>query len=150
MFAPRPEVVANELFRVARSGGVVAMANWTADGFSGRSAALIASFAPPSPLELPKPTAWGEPDVVERRLAGLASSLELERRAATFRFPSVEAARAFFRANTGGEVILQRMAPDAFAAFDEEMTRLTRELARPEGGGIVIDNAYLRVVARKG
>ncbi len=149
MFAPRPEVVANELFRVARTGGIVAMANWTADGFSGRSAALIASFAPPSPFELPTPTAWGEPGVVERRFAGLVSSLALERSAATFRFPSVESARAFFRANTGGEVILRRMAPDAFAAFDEEMLRLTHEFARPQEGGIVIENAYLRVVARK-
>jgi len=29
MFAPRPEFVAAELLRVCRSGGAIAMANWT-------------------------------------------------------------------------------------------------------------------------
>jgi ubiquinone/menaquinone biosynthesis C-methylase UbiE len=33
MFAPRPEQVASELFRVCRPGGTIAMANWIADGF---------------------------------------------------------------------------------------------------------------------
>ncbi|MFB3739478.1 MAG: class I SAM-dependent methyltransferase, partial [Candidatus Velamenicoccus archaeovorus] len=38
MFAPRPDVAAAELFRVAKGGGLVAMANWTPEGYSGRSA----------------------------------------------------------------------------------------------------------------
>ena len=33
MFAPRPEVVAKELLRVCRRGGIIAMANWTPEGF---------------------------------------------------------------------------------------------------------------------
>ena len=35
MFAPRPEVVASELLRVCRPGGMIAMANWTPRGFVG-------------------------------------------------------------------------------------------------------------------
>ena len=37
MFAPRPGIVAGELFRVTRPGGLVAMANWTLAGFCGGS-----------------------------------------------------------------------------------------------------------------
>jgi hypothetical protein len=33
MFAPRPEVVAAELFRILRSGGILGMANWTPTSF---------------------------------------------------------------------------------------------------------------------
>lgn len=33
MFAPRPEVVVSELLRVTRPGGLVALANWTPEGF---------------------------------------------------------------------------------------------------------------------
>ena len=33
MFAPRPEVVAAELFRILRSGGILGMANWTPKSF---------------------------------------------------------------------------------------------------------------------
>src|ERR1700752_5414674 len=36
MFAPRPELVAAELKRVCRPGGLIAMANWTPTGFFGR------------------------------------------------------------------------------------------------------------------
>lgn len=35
MLAPRPDVVASELCRVCRSGGEIAMANWTPTGFIG-------------------------------------------------------------------------------------------------------------------
>ena len=35
MFAPRPEVVADELVRVCRHGGRIALANWTPSGFVG-------------------------------------------------------------------------------------------------------------------
>ena len=37
MFAPRPEVVAAELRRVTRPGGLVALANWTPGGFIGKN-----------------------------------------------------------------------------------------------------------------
>ncbi|HMJ08805.1 MAG TPA: class I SAM-dependent methyltransferase, partial [Pyrinomonadaceae bacterium] len=36
MFAPRPDVTADELKRVCRSGGTIAMANWTPTGFVGQ------------------------------------------------------------------------------------------------------------------
>ena len=36
MFAPRPELVAAELKRVTRPGGLIAMANWTPGGLLGR------------------------------------------------------------------------------------------------------------------
>jgi len=54
------------------------MANGTPDGYSGRSAALIASFGPPDPLDIPPPMSWGEPGEVERRFAALASSIKYE------------------------------------------------------------------------
>ena len=36
MFAPRPDLVAAELTRVCRPGGMIAMANWTPGGFVGQ------------------------------------------------------------------------------------------------------------------
>ena len=36
MFAPRPDVVASELIRVCRPGGLIAMGNWTPAGFVGQ------------------------------------------------------------------------------------------------------------------
>src|SRR6266545_4490125 len=36
MFAPRPELVASEMSRVCRTGGTIAMVNWTQQGFIGQ------------------------------------------------------------------------------------------------------------------
>ncbi|MGZ4148979.1 MAG: class I SAM-dependent methyltransferase [Actinomycetota bacterium] len=150
MFAPRPDVVAAELFRVARPGGIVAMANWTTEGFSGRTSALLTSFGPPAPTGLPSPMAWGDPGEVGRRFAGLTSSVRTEPRATTFRFASVEDAVVFFEANTGGYVILRTMLPpETYAAFREGLEDLVRAFAVGEDGGIRLDNAYLAVFACK-
>src|SRR5439155_16055583 len=58
MFAPRPERVADELMRVCRPGGLIAMANWTPEGFVGKSFQVIAAMVPP-PAGLPAPALWG-------------------------------------------------------------------------------------------
>ncbi len=48
------------------------------------------------------------------------------------------------------EVILRSMLPpERLVEFEREAELLAREMARPEGDGIVIPNAYLRVLARK-
>jgi SAM-dependent methyltransferase len=58
MFAPRPEVVAREIFRVVRPGGTVGMVNYTPAGFIGRWFELAASYAPQLPVHLPSPLDW--------------------------------------------------------------------------------------------
>jgi ubiquinone/menaquinone biosynthesis C-methylase UbiE len=49
MFAPRPDVVASELKRVCRPGGLIAMANWTPEGFVGQMFQVTARHATPRP-----------------------------------------------------------------------------------------------------
>jgi SAM-dependent methyltransferase len=48
MFAPRPEVMAAEMFRVVRPGGTVGLAAWTPTGFQGRVFALGMKYVPPA------------------------------------------------------------------------------------------------------
>ena len=47
MFAPRPELVAAELTRVCRPGGIVAMANWTPGGFIGQCSRSLPGISRP-------------------------------------------------------------------------------------------------------
>jgi len=56
MFAPRPELVAAELSRVCRPGGMIAMANWTPAGFIGQMFKIIARHIAPSGM--PSPALW--------------------------------------------------------------------------------------------
>ncbi len=75
------------------------MANWAADGFSCRSAAQIGSVGPPAPIRLLRPTGRGDPEVVEARFAGLASSIVCERLAQGSGSPSVKAVTDFVPSN---------------------------------------------------
>ena len=97
MFAPRPERVVAELIRVCRPGGLIAMANWTPEGFVGKSFQITAEMAPP-PKGLPSPTLWGNEQVVCQRFANGTSKLSLTRHKAVFEFPfSPKEVVGFFR-----------------------------------------------------
>ena len=149
-FAPQPELVAAAMFRVLRPGGLTAMANWTAEGFSGRLTALTTTYAPPSPLKLPSPMEWGDPGQVRRRLEPFAASVETERRRARFTFASVEVAQQFFEQTNPALLVLSRMLPQA--RYDELVTAarsLVGQFSEPAEGGVLLENEYLTVLARK-
>jgi len=150
MFAPRPARVVEELFRVTKPGGTVAMANWAPDGFSGRLSELIAGAAPPFPVALPSPMRWGDADEVRARFADRTADVDCERRAARFAFGSIEEAFGFFASYTGGIVALRATAtPQRFEAFTDAMRALVADSCEPREGKVVLDNAYLAVRARK-
>jgi len=48
MFAPRPDLVAQELLRVCSPGGTLAMVNWTPQGFIGQMFSAVSKFIAPS------------------------------------------------------------------------------------------------------
>src|SRR5438309_11089023 len=86
MFAPRPERVTAELIRVCRPGGLIAMANWTPEGFVGKSFQVIAEMVPP-PAGLPDQPIWGSEQAVRHRFAKGISKLSLSRHKAVFDYP---------------------------------------------------------------
>jgi SAM-dependent methyltransferase len=85
MFAPRPQLVAQELLRVCVPGGTIAMANWTLQGFVGQMFKTIAKFIAPSGM--PSPVLWGDEPTVRERLAHGLSDLSLARRQYLFSYP---------------------------------------------------------------
>ncbi|HWF48237.1 MAG TPA: class I SAM-dependent methyltransferase [Bryobacteraceae bacterium] len=97
MFAPRPEKTAAELIRVCRPGGLIAMANWTPQGFVGKTFQLTAKIAPPPPGVVPS-VLWGDEATVKQRFSQGISKLTLTRHAVTFEYPfSPKEVVAFFR-----------------------------------------------------
>jgi SAM-dependent methyltransferase len=152
MFAPRPERVAAELFRVTKPGGVVAMANYSDVGFLARLSALLVEFssAPPGGLDLPSPFAWGDPDVLRSRFNGLASPIDLEPRTVTFVFASPEEGWEFWERTNPPLMALNRMLPpERYKEVVDRGRRLVREANAANDGRLVLDSKYLQVVARK-
>jgi len=152
MFAPRPERVAMELFRVVKPGGVVAMANYAKPGFLGSFTDLLTKFsmAPPGGLELPSPFHWGDPNEVRRRFGVKTSSLQLVRRSVTFSFPSPEDGWIAWERTNPPLIALKSMLPaDRYQEMVEQGKRLMREMNAAGDGRLVLDSEYLQVVAHK-
>jgi hypothetical protein len=85
MFAPRPDLVARELLRVCRPGGIIAMANWTKTGFIGQTFAVYGRFiAPPG---MPAPVLWGDEPTVRERFGTDVSDLRMTRVMYRFDYP---------------------------------------------------------------
>jgi SAM-dependent methyltransferase len=150
MFAPRPELVAEEMFRVVRPTGVVAMANYGTAGYLGRLSDLIATFSSGSPSALPSPFLWGDADEVRRRFTGRASALELEPRTLTFRFDSLDAWREeFANVNPPLMALKQLLPPPAFEGLLAQAVALVDELNQADDSTVVLESSYLVVLARK-
>ncbi|HWH45224.1 MAG TPA: methyltransferase domain-containing protein [Thermoleophilaceae bacterium] len=62
MFAPQHQAVADEMARVCRPGGTVAMLNWTPEGMIGALFRTMGPFAPPPPPGAQPPPLWGGED----------------------------------------------------------------------------------------
>jgi SAM-dependent methyltransferase len=149
MFAPRPDLVATELTRVCRPGGIIAMANWTPDGFIGQMFKAISKHIAPSGM--PAPVLWGEESVVRKRLSEGIADLKFATRIYHFDYPfSPSAVVDFYRTNYGP-------VSRAFASLDASgQQKLQNELVdlwsrnnKALDGSTKVDAEYLEVIARR-
>lgn len=149
MFAPRPERVAAEMFRVCRPGGLVAMANYNWDGFLGEMVKLLADYSTPLPFELPSPFEWGDPAVVDRRLGGFASHLETQPDTLAMHFGGVNEGLDFWeRTNPPTIALRATVPPERYAEFVRDARDLMTRLNVATDGSLTLDSSYLRVLAR--
>jgi ubiquinone/menaquinone biosynthesis C-methylase UbiE len=148
MFAPRPELVAVELKRVTRPGGLIAMANWTPGGFIGQMFKLTSTHVPP-PAGMTSPVLWGVEEKVRERLSEGISKVETQLQTITWRFPfSPAEVVEHFRLYYGP-------AQKAFGALDEDkQTALRKDLEqlwgannRTTDGTTLVEAEYLEVKA---
>jgi SAM-dependent methyltransferase len=148
MFAGRPERAAAELLRVTRSGGRIAMANWTPTGFIGDMLKTTVRYVP-APAGIPSPLQWGTEDQVQARLGAGSASLTLTRRLITFEYPfGPEEVVNQFRLWYGPTL-------RAFAALDEptrdslrrDLEALWADHNRADDGTTRVQSEYLEVIA---
>ena len=147
MFAPRPERVAAELFRVVRPGGVVGMANWRAEGFQAGFFDILRRYRPPEPEGVPQSALWGDEAVVRERFGPHAADLRVEPAAVKWRFESLQAMAEFFQSSMPRPPV--QLSDERRAALAGEMFELVQRHNRAPDGSVDIDAAYSVVVARK-
>jgi len=148
MFAPRPDVTASELKRVCCPGGLIAMANWTPDAFTGLMFKTGAKHVPPPP-GMPSPILWGKEDVVAERFAEGISDLKTDRRKITFTYPFgpaevVEHFRKYFGPT---QKSFESLDTDGQAALRKDLEDLWTEYNQATDGNTLVESEYLEVRA---
>ena len=151
MFAPRPEVVASELKRVCRPGGMVAMGNWTPEGFVGQMFMITARHAPPPPGMQP-PSLWGVGKVVVERLGAgerKIARFETTKQELLFDYPfSPTDTVEFFRKYFGPtQTTFARLDPSAQKALADELAQHWAKNNLGDANHTIIKAEYLEVHA---
>jgi len=150
MFAPQPGLVAMEMFRVAKPGGIVAMANYSPRGYLGRLSEIMYSLSAHPAFELPSPFLWGDEDELRRRFAGFTSSIEVEHRTLYFESPTVQSFLEFWDETNPPQAAMKRvMPPDTYQNALSLSAQLVAELNESHDGRLKLSSPYILVVARK-
>src|SRR5580700_4148372 len=129
MFAPRPEVAVAEMRHVLKPTGRVAFATWPPEPLAGRMLSLIGRNSPPPPPGVAPPPLWGNPAVINERLAGAFGEPFFER--GTMVYPALSLAhyRRFIEASIGpmrNVVEALADAPDRLARVRADFEALVR------------------------
>jgi ubiquinone/menaquinone biosynthesis C-methylase UbiE len=148
IFAPRPEVMIRELFRVVRPGNTVGLTAWGDYGLQADMFTVFEEYRPPS--DLPPPAEWGDPAIAEERLAPYANRVQTQKNTLQWDFPSWDEAWRTL-ANNGPLVALKQMIGDD--EFESARGRVEEVVKRwnggPLDGPISLPADYLQIVARK-
>jgi SAM-dependent methyltransferase len=137
MFAPFHQPVADELVRVTRPGGTVALANWTPEGFIGQMFSVMKPYAPPPPAGASPGPLWGKEEHVRGLFGERLTGLSTQRQALDVNvFGTAEDFRDYFKRHYGPTIAVYRnVADDAerTAALDTELVELARRHGADNG-----------------
>ena len=149
MFAPDHARTAAEMLRVTRSGGTIALASWTPEGFIGQLFRTVAAHVPP-PAGVQSPLLWGTEAHLRELFGGGITSLEVTERTFTFRFRSPEDFVDFFRTRYGPtlKAFAALADDDARAALARDLVELVIRFDRLDGDAVAIPSGYTEAIAR--
>jgi SAM-dependent methyltransferase len=148
MFAPHHQAAADELVRVCRPGGRIALISWTPTGFIGQLFAAMKPFVAPPPPGAQPPPLWGDiahvRELLGERVIDLHASQQLLRAAG---MADPVGFRDYFKKNYGPTIAAYRGLEDdpaRTAELDQALTDLVERFRAPDG---TVDWEYLLVVA---
>lgn len=147
MFAPDHQRTADEVLRVARPGGTVALASWTPGGFIGQMFRVITSHVP-APAGVASPLLWGTEEHLAELFGTAVDTIESQERECVFRFTTAEEFVTFFRRWYGPTLkAFEALDARGQAALGADLVELADRFDRNrDGGSISIPSTYLETV----
>ena len=124
------------------------MANWTPEGFVGKTFRATAQLVPPPP-GVPPPVLWGDEQVVRQRFGNAVASLSATKRLAHFQYPfAPEKVVDFFREYFGPtKMAFSRLDADGQKRLAAVLQSLWREHNQATDGTTEVEAEYLEVKA---
>ena len=148
MFAPHHQAAADELVRVCRPGGRIALIAWTPGGLIGQLFATMKPYVAPPPPGAQSPPMWGDIQHVRELLGDRVTDIRASRQmleAEVLADPVVF--RDYFKTKYGPTIAAYRGLadqPDRAAQLDQDLLDLVERSRSPEGR---VEWEYLLVVA---
>ena len=150
-FAPRHEVVAEELARDCRPGGTIGLVNWTPEGQVGELLRTVGGYLPAPPAFASPPPWWGIEQHVLDLFAGLAVQFEFTRGLNPWRFDSPEHYVVFMETHYG-PVLKARERLTGEGRWEEcrgEILALVKRRNEANDGSLLMHAEYLVAAGRK-
>lgn len=149
MFAADPSIAVAELLRVVRPSGVLALAAWTPDGYTGRLFAALDRAFPEGRLHAAT-LAWGTEEAVRRQFVGNAELILSRRQRAIVRGDSLDGyARNFLRLFPPGARALASLDATGQERLTAEVIAIARDVNRSGDATVLLPSEYLEVVLRR-
>jgi SAM-dependent methyltransferase len=150
-FAPRHQVVADELARVVRPGGRIGLVNWTPEGLIGQLFKVMGAYMPAPPEYASSPPLWGNEEHVRGLFADTGIELEFARGHNPWRFDSPEHWVVFMETHYGPTLkARERLTAEGRWEECRDEIRALAERHNEAGDGSLLMNAeYLVALGSK-
>ncbi|MEV6415317.1 methyltransferase domain-containing protein [Kribbella sp. NPDC051718] len=146
MFAPDHQRAADELCRVTKPGGKIALASWTPTGMIGDLFRTVGKWAPP-PAGVQPATLWGNEEYLSGLFRDRVEWVGLTKRSFVFRYHSPEHFSEWFRQYYGPITKLAGTLSEAdLAAFAADLAEVARKFNRADDGTVAAYAEYLEAV----
>jgi SAM-dependent methyltransferase len=150
-FAPRHQIVAGELARVCRPGGLIGLVNWTPEGLIGELFKVLGRYLPAPPDYASPPALWGDEDHVRGLFADKQVEFEFARGHNPWRFDSTEHFVVFFETHYGPTLKARERltAEGRWENCRADIHALAERYNEATDGSLYMEAEYVVAVGRK-
>jgi ubiquinone/menaquinone biosynthesis C-methylase UbiE len=150
IFAPRQQVAAAELARVARPGATIVLTAWTPRGINGQMFKTVGSYMPAPPPGVGSPMMWGDEDHVRSLLEATGAELSFERQMVAFEHESPTDWLEYNERVLGPTIMAKTMLEPQgkWDALREDLVKLYTDANEARDGRFLVRAEYLVTVAR--
>jgi len=149
MFAPNHQRAADELARVVRPGGRIALASWTPDGMVGHLFKIISGYAPP-PAGVSPGVLWGTPEHLSTLFGPRVTWTATTVRPYVFRFRTPQHYADFLCQYYGPTARLSANLDETRRAqFSQDLADLIARFNRATDGTVAAPADYLEAVGTR-